>query len=337
MLVPKRLLKPPRVQKNVADWTFPTTLEGFGLKRTTSGHFVDATGAPYPWERTAENDDHTTERFNALVEIIAGQVKHELQQAPLSLQTTRLPLGAKADQPHCLVFHTPNAFTTQDKVLVFVVGSREFLGVWHRDAVVKGGLQEGTILPYVEQALKDGYEVLVLNLGEIVAIKGKTQPDTAFHWTMEYIQQIGCAAAHVRYTLSELIIPCQSSALYFIGYDQGPFELFDTLFQTDVEQSDALRSRIRAMALIRGYQTLFNCYDMDDQEWIKERCMAWDFENVKDDAPPGWGDEETSGDDSSPKTSVCPRHFVPQSDPKMEDWALPSKVQAEVFNYLNSH
>ncbi|KAJ1653930.1 hypothetical protein IWQ61_006053 [Dispira simplex] len=154
---------------------------------------------------------------------------------------------------------------------------------------------------------------------------------------MEYIQSTGSAAAHVRYTLSELIIPCQSSALYFIGYDQGPFELFDILFQMDVEQWDALRPRIRAMALIRGYQTLFSSYDVDDQEWLNENCVAWDFETAEKDVAPEWRDKETPNINSLPGMNICPRHFVPRDDPTTEDWVLPSKVQSKVFTYLNSH
>ncbi|KAJ1926839.1 hypothetical protein IWQ60_003468 [Tieghemiomyces parasiticus] len=158
-----------------------STLAEFNLHLTDGDlRVVDEAGNPYDTKTTPSKLGFKAEQANAVYAVLADLLKGELQKD--GLEATRLPLGATQDEPHCLILHSPQAFTTTGRVLIFALGSGDFLGCWNRSSLLQKGLKAGSVLPYVQQARDEGYEVIILNLDENYLWNRRTMETHCRNW-----------------------------------------------------------------------------------------------------------------------------------------------------------
>lgn len=72
-------------------------------------------------------------------------------------------LESKAFKPQVPIFATTD-FSYNPKLLVIIQGTGQVqAGMWSRSACINGSLDEGSMLPYVQIAIKEGYAVLIMN------------------------------------------------------------------------------------------------------------------------------------------------------------------------------
>lgn len=112
----------------------------------------------------SKSHSENQKNYEALGETITDTVYELLDQH--GLHRIYLP----ADQPESkatFIFSTQKQLKDVDKLMVIIHGSGVVrAGQWARSLIINHSLDAGTILPYVKQAQKQGYEIIVTNTND---------------------------------------------------------------------------------------------------------------------------------------------------------------------------
>ncbi|XP_071479006.1 cotranscriptional regulator ARB2A homolog [Diadema antillarum] len=164
---------------------FPKTLEEFKYKFNEKGELRHVTsGERYVFEVERGNQAYNQKRYEALGKVVTQHI-YTLLEAE-GLDRVYVPVSTDEDEPRSFVFASPNAATTTDRLLVLINGAGAVrAGQWARRLIINDCLDSGTQLPYIRRALREGYEVLVLNTnenrglnsrGDSLPVKGNSSP-----------------------------------------------------------------------------------------------------------------------------------------------------------------
>jgi len=146
---------------------FPTTLKGFGYGFNDEGKLrqIDSetgqlTDKPFEFKISSvhgENQKH----YEALGEVITEYVYELLEKQ--GLHKIYIPSNIP-DSEASFVFSTKKDLNNVKKLLILIHGSGVVrAGQWSRKLIMNESINHGTQIPYIIEAKKLGYEVLVLN------------------------------------------------------------------------------------------------------------------------------------------------------------------------------
>lgn len=84
----------------------------------------------------------------------------------LGLQTLHIPATAGPNDPHVNILVTPDWEDHESPLLIILTSETLNLGQFSNRQMIDDSLREGSMVPIVESALEQGYEVMILNPGE---------------------------------------------------------------------------------------------------------------------------------------------------------------------------
>ena len=104
--------------------------------------------------------------YEKLGDVVADEIQRRIRDV-YHLEEHWLPCDDEAERPRgckCNVFTTPDILTSEAPLAVFICGSGAVVaGQWARSLCINNSLDEGSSLPEIEMALKNGWSVLVTN------------------------------------------------------------------------------------------------------------------------------------------------------------------------------
>lgn len=186
------------------DYKFPTTFEGFGYKFNEFGQLQHiTTGAPFNFNEKENDHIFNQKRYEAIGELVTDYVYNLLTEA--GLKKLSLPLDADESEPTTVIFHSPDAFTSERLVILIHGTGVVRAGQWARRLIINDNLNTGTQLPFIKRAIGLGYGVLVLNTndnnreinGVIHKIRGSETPEDHANYVWKNLILSKAAAKYI--------------------------------------------------------------------------------------------------------------------------------------------
>ncbi|KAH8358467.1 hypothetical protein KR093_000439, partial [Drosophila rubida] len=184
-------------------------------------------------EDVAENRAHYDKLANQIPEII-----YELLEKA-GLQKTYLPLDMPIEKS-TFIFTQPQPLSKSKKLLVLINGSGYVLaGQWARRLIINNSLDHGTQLPYIRQAQKLGYDILVTNTNDNGReVNGKYKPIKGLH----------DALSHASYVWENVVIPSNPESVAIVAHSFGA-SITKSLAE---KYADSFKEKVFAIALTDG-------------------------------------------------------------------------------------
>ncbi|XP_072038434.1 uncharacterized protein [Amphiura filiformis] len=166
--VPKRTLR----SSVRPDLSKMHTLQDFGYEFNQHGELRQIkTGSSFVFEVIPNDRSFNQKHYEALGEIITKHI-FQLMETECGLQKAYVPVDATEKQPRTFIFVSDHVLPvingeeppTDKKLLVLIHGNGVVrAGQWARRLIINNDLNMGTMIPYIKEAIKNNYEVMLLN------------------------------------------------------------------------------------------------------------------------------------------------------------------------------
>jgi serum/glucocorticoid-regulated kinase 2 len=213
-----------------------------------------------------------------LLEYINEYVQEKLESEHGMIRTYLPSANAPAK---CDIF-VPTDWATCDKLLVMVQSKRHNEpGVWSRGLCISHGLNVGSMLPYVAEARKSGFGVIILNprknsvMQETkAAVYGADGVQVSEAETQKLvIEGSESPEKHLSFVWDNFVAKSSARSVCFLAFDEGR-ELVGTLLK---EKQDQLKadSRIKALAFVEP-QKSFGVPVPAVESFLTERTVVFE-------------------------------------------------------------
>ncbi|MPC24428.1 Protein FAM172A [Portunus trituberculatus] len=135
---------------------------------------------------------------------------YKMLESECKLKRAPVPYDVKGDEERTFIFHSEDAFTNPDKLLVLMHGSGYVkAGQWSRRLIINDSLKSGSQIPFIQEAQKEGYGVVVTNTNdnhhhELGLVRGSEHPE-----------------AHILHVWKHYIYPAKAKHIAFIVHSNG--------------------------------------------------------------------------------------------------------------------
>ncbi|XP_078088021.1 putative protein ARB2BP [Mustelus asterias] len=242
------------------------------------------TNQPFAYKRYSNTVNLNHQWYKAFGLVLADYVC-ELLEKECRLKRVYIPLdAAEGDGSKSFCFMTEGALANPSKSVVLLQDRGVMrAGTWSQQLIVRDGLDTGTQIPFIRQAVRDQYGVVVLNGNDnFTAIK--QDDDTEEKRTcdsdqkehdlkFEQIPKRGFESleAHIIYVWDNFISNFPDMSVAFIAHGYGGLAFVNLLN----ERKDVM-SKVYAVAFINS------AHDVDHQNvgqmgrnWIGKHCRNW--------------------------------------------------------------
>ncbi|XP_055501285.1 cotranscriptional regulator FAM172A-like [Leucoraja erinacea] len=189
--------------------------------------------------------------YTAFGTVLAEYV-YELLEKEYRLKRLYIPVNATMDEPRSFCFVSEGALDNPSKLIVLLQDrgvSRA--GTWSQQLIVHDCLDTGTQMPYIKQALRENYEVMVLNPND--------------NFMLESVEQ------HTFYVWDHFISKCAPMSVAFIAHGYGGLAVVNLL----TEYSDVM-SKVYAVAFINSNHDVdHQNVNLTERNWIAKNCRTW--------------------------------------------------------------
>ncbi|GAB6028345.1 hypothetical protein CHUAL_002516 [Chamberlinius hualienensis] len=243
---------------------FPNTLQEFGYHFNEEGRLCDIkTGQPFDF-KVSEDHTYNQKRYEAIGEIITNHI-YELLETRCGLKKLYVPIDRQNTEPQTFIFHSEDAYTNPDKLLLLIHGSGVVrAGQWARRLIMNDCLDSGTQIPFIEEALKQGYGVVVLNsndnsvvdeTGKRLKIRGSEDP-----------------SVHVKYVWKHLVKTAAARNIAIIAHSYGGVCTIDLV----KKYYDEMKNRVFAIAFTDSVHDLaYQSPSKHSIEWLLKVARNW--------------------------------------------------------------
>ncbi|KAK5575324.1 hypothetical protein RB653_010582 [Dictyostelium firmibasis] len=101
------------------------------------------------------------QHYDRLGDIIVKTIQDKMKSEPFNLVEHWIPKG---EINQCNIFTSKDFFDNKSKLMVFINGSGAVKsGQWARSLCINDTLDSGSILPYLKDAISNGFSIIVLN------------------------------------------------------------------------------------------------------------------------------------------------------------------------------
>lgn len=243
---------------------FPNTLQGFGYEFNHDGRLCDIkTGQPFDF-RVSEDQSFNQKRYEAIGEIITNHI-YELLETRCGLKKLYVPIDRQNTEPQTFIFHSEDAFTNPDKLLLLIHGSGVVrAGQWARRLIMNDCLDSGTQIPFIEEAKKQGYGVVVLNTNDnfVIDEAGKRQK----------IRGSEDPSNHVKYVWKHLVKSSSAKNIAIIAHSYGGVCTVDLV----KKYFDEVKNRVFAIAFTDSVHDLtYQSPSKHAIEWLLKVGRNW--------------------------------------------------------------
>ncbi|KAK3862355.1 hypothetical protein Pcinc_031779 [Petrolisthes cinctipes] len=224
---------------------FPETLKDFGYEFKDGKMRNIETGEGFKFGVKEGDQAYNQKHYEAIGEIITEEV-YTLLKTECGLKQLPVPCDAEPSEPSTFVFASEDALSNPEKLLILIHGSGVVrAGQWARRLIINDTLDSGTQLPFIKEAQKDGYGVLVMNTNDNYRrsqlnrskIRGSETPE-----------------CHAQYVWEQYINPAKAKHIAIIAHSYGGC-VTTSLFKTKREE---LIKRVFCVAMTDSVHFLSN-------------------------------------------------------------------------------
>jgi hypothetical protein len=185
------------------------------------------------------------------------------------------------------IFLSKDALTNPDKLLIIIQGSGAVRpGQWSRALCINDSLHTGACLDYIEQAMNEGYAVMVLNPNTVLAPKNEinvekrdtflTSEVTLQNVEWEPIEHSSSSSEHVIYCYDEYISKSKAKNICIVAHSAGgsaTISLLDARFES--------LKNLKAIGFTDSVHFAYKDLSKECKEFLKNSAINW----VKSDKP----------------------------------------------------
>ncbi|KNC45961.1 UPF0528 protein [Thecamonas trahens ATCC 50062] len=179
--------------------------------------------------------------------------------------------GVGADELTSKVFLSRDFYTNKDKLMVLIHGAGAVrAGMWARKLCMNNTLDEGSMLPYIERALAEGYALAILNPNENRVKVGEAADGEPLH---RYVDGSETPEAHSLYVYQNFIRASPAAKIAIVAHSFGGV---CTTFLLEQHGDELLDAGLAAIA----YTDSMNRFDHRMfsprvREFVKTRLVNW--------------------------------------------------------------
>ncbi|XP_051870436.1 putative protein FAM172B [Pristis pectinata] len=216
--------------------------------------------------------------YTAFGTVLAEYV-YELLEKECRLKRLYIPVDAAKDESKSFCF-VSEAALNNPSILIVLLQDRGVMraGAWSQQLIVHDCLDTGTQIPFIKQALREHYEVMVLNPNDNFMVV-KTDAECAqneYNVEVEKTPEIPkkgleSAEQHIFYIWDHFIVKCSPMSVAIIAHGYGGLAFVNLL----TERSDVM-NKVYAVAFINSN------HDADHQNvgpaerhWMAKNCRNW--------------------------------------------------------------
>ncbi|XP_017040989.1 LOW QUALITY PROTEIN: FAM172 family protein homolog CG10038 [Drosophila ficusphila] len=154
----------------------------------------------------AENEKHYQNLANQIPEIVYALLEKN------GLSRTYIPFNNPPERSS-FIYSQPAKLSQSKKLLVLIHGSGYVkAGQWARSLIINNSLDHGSQLPYVRQAQKLGYDLLITNANDCKRFyNGKDNP----------IKEVDTPIDHTRYVWKNIVLPSKPESVAIVAHSYG--------------------------------------------------------------------------------------------------------------------
>lgn len=261
----------------------PGSMADFGYHFNKEGKMVHIkTGKPFHFI--------SQHHYDALGDTVLSDIQKKLVDE-FKYEEVRFPLAAKGDEPTIPIYSSPGALEAET-LLVLLQGSGPVRpGVWARALCMNDDLSLGTMFPYMREAEKRGWGVVILNPNEnsthvhSEASKKKEESIDPLKWflsqdkrplnkvlEMEEVAVRGNERprTHTVYAWDELVSKSKAKNLLLVAHSAGGSCTVSLL-----EERPEVMDRLRAVAFTDSVHRAPPSAPKPLREFIQSRCKNW--------------------------------------------------------------
>ncbi|KAM8820718.1 putative protein ARB2BP [Eudromia elegans] len=240
----------------------------------------------FNYYKNAHERNH--KRYQALGHVLTQYV-YELLEGVCMLQKVYIPTDATEEEPRSFFFMSEKALTSTSSLTVLLQDCGVFrAGQWGQKTIISEGLDHGTQIPFIKNALQDQGGVIVLNPNDNflhlkteeerlnVSKRQKASASTESLWSIPK----RCSSSpeeHTMYVWDHFISKSAAKKVAFIAHGYGGLVFINLLVQRKRE----VMSKVYATAFIDSMHNTQHQARSDPQiqEWIQKHCQEWVLSN----------------------------------------------------------
>lgn len=208
---------------------------------------------------------HAAPAVSAMVDVIQKHMINELGFIEEFIPNETTPI-------RCKVFMSAN-YKDCKRLLVFVTSSNGVCpGIWSRSLLLKSGINAGSMLPYMQRAMHEGYGILVTNPNANSIVSSSTTNNKI----SVSIEGSETPERHMEYVWDHFIRTSQVRRVFFVGFGYGGVLVKHIL---DTRGEELIR-RNGAIALIESSHKV----EDSDAQYVKtilaHRSVCWQSSQV---------------------------------------------------------
>eukprot|EP00697_Spironema_sp_BW2_P011847 gnl/Spiro4/2771_TR1348_c0_g1_i1.p2 gnl/Spiro4/2771_TR1348_c0_g1~~gnl/Spiro4/2771_TR1348_c0_g1_i1.p2 ORF type:complete len:265 (-),score=50.94 gnl/Spiro4/2771_TR1348_c0_g1_i1:232-1026(-) len=182
-----------------------------------------------------------------------------------------LPLDCD-EEPRVNILVSPNALTTTGKVLVLLQGSGDIrAGMWSRQLVLNNSIREGSMIPYIERARNEGYEVVICN-PNLNEGKFEESDDPDDEPALFPIPENDSPRNHLMYVWNHVLMKAPCSEVYIMAHSFGGQTSFHLIAEARPDDFQRLK-RIAFSDSTHQLHMFRNKLNQQKRDWIARNTL----------------------------------------------------------------
>ncbi|CAG9318963.1 unnamed protein product [Blepharisma stoltei] len=199
--------------------------------------------------------------YEALGDVIEKYIQERLVSY-YNLDEVKIPLPEHDPGTNkCNIFATKDWRSNEDKALILIQGAGAVrAGQWARSVCINDSLKTGTVFPFLEEAAKDGYSVIILN------------PNYNYNpETKERIPYNGSLEEHGNYVWENFIRLNPARELYIVAHSCGGISTMCLL----KNYWEEFRGRVKAIAFTDSVHGGIGALNAEQKAFLGEVGCDW--------------------------------------------------------------
>lgn len=213
----------------------------------------------------AQSDGGEEEEVLAeLAKFVESKLKNEM-----GFESIPIPDDDSVDIPQTTILASADWRTKPKLLLILQNQSRSCMGLFSRSTALTEGLSRGSMLPYIERAVSDGYAVLILR-PNTNSVADEVDRLTGLALKKRAIVGSESPEVHVLYVMENIVSHAEANHIALLGYGNGASLCKDILLREIVRIKDgAGENRIKAFIAIEASHIVEEDDASDVKDFIK--------------------------------------------------------------------
>lgn len=168
---------------------------------------------------------------------------------------------------------TTKDFPSNARCLILIQGGGVKLGQWARSVCINENIYLGSMIPYVEKAINNGFSAIIFNPNE----------KTDFVYNDEKITEFTCLEEHCVYAYQNIVKKNKNiKEIYFVGHSVGGVCILEILSKN---KDDLLKGKIKKIAFTDSIHHENECIELGEKE--NKKLIEISRNYVRSDKPAG--------------------------------------------------